>query len=388
MPASKAAGFRLRMMVSFSSIAGCPRYNRDRYAAVSGIRDHTDRAAAAPEPADPEPLMPGPWLPEILPRRPTTNRRGAGSIAPVVVVSNSARCWSLHRSSPLLEPKRIGIGHAVIAARFSRIIGILARDQLILGVEDLAVAIDPEALGDRPCRAAFAHFAGFEIDRPARELALGFWRRRRERGSRRDIGPHRLHHRLEDRNRNAAAGRAAAERAALAVGVVVADPDRHGDVIGEAYEPGVVLLVGGAGLARDKGRKARDRARGAARQHALQHGLELIEGGAVDRADADRRFRIVAIDDEAVALDRIRSHRATGARLHWRSPHRRPPDRSAAPAARRARMDNSACIRDRSAPPSQARTADRGSLPGCPRCRRRAGARWRDCASSPARGAR
>jgi hypothetical protein len=37
----------------------------------------------------------------------------------------------------------------------------------------------------------------------------------------------------------------------------------------------------------------------------LQHGLELVEGGAVDRADRDRRFRIVAIDDEAVTLDAV-----------------------------------------------------------------------------------
>src|SRR5262249_28774927 len=35
------------------------------------------------------------------------------------------------------------------------------------------------------------------------------------------------------------------------------------------------------------------------------HGLELIEGGAVHRLDRDRRFRIVAIDDHAIALDRF-----------------------------------------------------------------------------------
>ena len=54
-----------------------------------------------------------------------------------------------------------------------------------------------------------------------------------------------------------AAGRAAAERAALAVGVVIADPDRDGHVIGEADEPGVILIVGGAGLAGDIGGKTR-----------------------------------------------------------------------------------------------------------------------------------
>ena len=103
---------------------------------------------------------------------------------------------------------------------------------------------------------------------------------------------------------SAAAGRAAAERAALAVGIVVADPDRDGDVVGEAHEPGIVLVVGGAGLAGDEGRKLRQRARGAARQHALQHGLELIEGGAVDGADVDRR-PLLPIDRFAIALDQF-----------------------------------------------------------------------------------
>ena len=161
------------------------------------------------------------------------------------------------------------------------------------------------------------------------------------------------------------AGGAAAEGAPLAVGVVVADPDRHRDVVGEADEPGVVLVVGGAGLAGDVRREAADRPRRAARQHALQHGLELIERSAVDRADRDRRFRIVAIDDEPVALDRCRSRAATAARLRWRSRRRRPRDRSAAPVARRARTGSSARSPCRSALPSPARKVDRGSLPGC-----------------------
>ena len=184
----------------------------------------------------------------------------------------------------------------------------LVRHQAILSIDGLAFPIHSEALGERFCAPALS-FAGLEIDGFARELAFGLRRRRRERGLRCSIGPHRLDHRLEDGYCNVAAGRAAAQRAALAVGVVVAGPDRDGDVVGEADEPGVVLLVGGAGLARDIGGKTGDRPGGAPRQHALEHGLELIEGGAVDGLDRHRRFRIVAIDDHAVALDRFHDMR-------------------------------------------------------------------------------
>ena len=122
----------------------------------------------------------------------------------------------------------------------------------MLRINNFAFPIHAEAF--RECfSASVLRFAEFEIDRFARELALGLGRRRRERGLWRDMGPHRLDHRLEDRHRDVAAGRAAAERAALAVGIVVADPDRDGDVVGEADEPGVVLVVGGAGLAGDIG---------------------------------------------------------------------------------------------------------------------------------------
>src|SRR5262245_64528612 len=133
-----------------------------------------------------------------------------------------------------------GIGrHTVIA--FAHAVGLLARDQLILRVENLTVAIDPEALGNRPAGSGH-RLSGLEVDRFAGELTLGLGRRRGERCSGRHIGPHRLDHRLEDRHRDVAAGRAAAQRTTLAVGVVVADPDRDGDVVGEAHEPGIVLI--------------------------------------------------------------------------------------------------------------------------------------------------
>jgi hypothetical protein len=40
--------------------------------------------------------------------------------------------------------------------------------------------------------------------------------------------------------------------------------------------------------------------RGAARQHALHHGFELVERGLIDRRDPRRRHRVVAIDDSSI----------------------------------------------------------------------------------------
>jgi hypothetical protein len=57
-------------------------------------------------------------------------------------------------------------------------------------------------------------------------MALGLGRGRSERGSRRDISPYRLDDGLKDRHGDVAAGGAAPERTALAVGVIIADPDR------------------------------------------------------------------------------------------------------------------------------------------------------------------
>src|SRR5262249_153039 len=120
------------------------------------------------------------------------------------------------------------------------------------GVDDPAFAIHTKAFRKRFSAPAL-HFARLEIDRLARELAFGLRRRRGECSFRRSVGPRRLNYRLKDRNCDMAAGRAAAERAALAVGIVVADPDRDGNVVGESHKPGVVLVVRGARLARDVG---------------------------------------------------------------------------------------------------------------------------------------
>ena len=63
-------------------------------------------------------------------------------------------------------------GHAVIAARFARRVSVLPRNQVVLSVEDLAVAVDPETFVDR-FAAVHWRFAGLEIDRLASELAFG-----------------------------------------------------------------------------------------------------------------------------------------------------------------------------------------------------------------------
>jgi hypothetical protein len=89
------------------------------------------------------------------------------------------------------------------------------RHQAILGIDDFAFAIHAEAFGERFSAPALC-FIGFEIDGFACELTFGFWRRRSERSFRCGMGPC---DRLKNRNRDVAAGRAASQRAALAVGV-------------------------------------------------------------------------------------------------------------------------------------------------------------------------
>src|SRR6516164_2386942 len=117
--------------------------------------------------------------------------------------------------------------------------------------------------------------------------------------------PHRLYNWLEDWNSNAATGRSDTERTTFAGGIVVAEPDSNGDVVGKAHKPGIVLIIRGAGLSGNKRCKVSDGVCGATRQDALHHALELIEGGMVDRLDRSERFWIVAIYDETVSLDGV-----------------------------------------------------------------------------------
>src|SRR4051812_22023328 len=69
-----------------------------------------------------------------------------------------------------------------------------------------------------------------------------------------------------------ATGRALAEVARL----VVADIDADGDVRREADEPGVLFVVGGAGLAGDRLADFLEDGCGTSLHHALHHGGDLI----------------------------------------------------------------------------------------------------------------
>src|SRR5262249_53546599 len=136
------------------------------------------------------------------------------------------------------------------------------------------------------------------------ELTFGLGRRRSERGPWHPVGPHRFDDRLEDWQRNTATSPspAAAQRAALVAGIVVANPHRDGDFVGKPYEPSVILVVGGAGFARNVGREAGDRARRAARNNTLHHALELKESRTINGRDRDG-CGFVTIDGCSVALD-------------------------------------------------------------------------------------
>src|SRR5262249_52523711 len=137
---------------------------------------------------------------------------------------------------------------AVARIVFARGIGVFACDQAILRVGYLAVGGAPEVLDEGARARTRQHVAGGKVDGEIDELPLGLVRRRIEHGPGRIGGPYALDDRREDRQRHLGPGLAGAERAALAVGVVIADPHRHRDLVGEADEPRVVFLIAGAGL--------------------------------------------------------------------------------------------------------------------------------------------
>ena len=176
------------------------------------------------------------------------------------------------------------------------------RDHVVLGVGDLAVA-HPEPLGEGALAAVGNAGAAGKIDRQGNELLLRFRRRRSERRLLGVHRPRRLDDLLEDRHRHAAAGLAAAKRAPLAL-VVVADPDADRHVIGEADEPGIVLVVAGAGLAADIGGELADRARRAARHHALENGAQLEERRTV-AAGEPLELGLVGVDRVPALLDQF-----------------------------------------------------------------------------------
>ena len=77
-------------------------------------------------------------------------------------------------------------------------------------------------------------------------------------------------------------GLAGSEGTPPAIPIVVAYPDRHRDVVGETHEPRIVFVFGRAGLARNVRSEMTHCVGGTALQHALQHGLQLIERGWVN----------------------------------------------------------------------------------------------------------
>ena len=147
--------------------------------------------------------------------------------------------------------------------------------------------------------------AAVELDRKVRNELARFRRWRRERCLRNPIRPGCLHNRLPDRQRDTAAGAATAERAACSASVVVTDPHHDGDVVGEAGEPGVILVFRGAGLAADIWRDVAGGGCRSACNHALQDGLELVERDPISRVKLDRRSVRMLIDHLAIALDQL-----------------------------------------------------------------------------------
>src|SRR5262245_59781653 len=91
-----------------------------------------------------------------------------------------------------------------------------------------------------------------------------FRRRRGQQAAGCMVLPDGLDDRLIDGHGQAPAGLAAAERAPSAIGDVITDPDCDGDLIRETDEPGIVLVIGRAGLARDIGCERANPARSAA----------------------------------------------------------------------------------------------------------------------------
>src|SRR5262249_39266174 len=117
----------------------------------------------------------------ILYRRPPrVPRRWRGAAVVVIIVCLIEIGWRLRGADAVAEWTR---RDAVIAAAGG--ISVLPPDQLILGVLDVAAAVDAEAFGDRSSARAL-HVAGLEVDRFACQMAFGLGRRRGERGLRGD----------------------------------------------------------------------------------------------------------------------------------------------------------------------------------------------------------
>src|SRR5262249_17296725 len=103
-----------------------------------------------------------------------------------------------------------------------------------------------------PCVSSLRAITGLVVDRHIFEIALCLGGGSAQHCLRSYLlRPYGLHDWLEDWQRHMRPRLAGAERAALAVAVVVADPDRDRHVVGEANEPTVDRILGRAGFAGD-----------------------------------------------------------------------------------------------------------------------------------------
>src|SRR5262249_9143097 len=119
-------------------------------------------------------------------------------------------------------------------------ISTLARYQAILGIDNVALFIEAVTFGNA---AAALLLTEFRIDTLAGKLAFGVGGRWCQGRFRCHLIPHRLHHRFENRHCHTTPRRSAPQGATFAVGIVISGPDGNGDVVGEAHEPGIVLVV-------------------------------------------------------------------------------------------------------------------------------------------------
>src|ERR1700730_2475367 len=90
-------------------------------------------------------------------------------------------------------------------------LGFHARHQIVLVIDLAAAGVEAHVFGERIRRLRGERIACVIIDRDGDKLTARLRRGLRQRGSRRVGLPHRLHHRLEDRDCDLAAGRAAPE---------------------------------------------------------------------------------------------------------------------------------------------------------------------------------
>src|SRR3984885_12974705 len=126
------------------------------------------------------------------------------------------------------------------AGSFPLRLRLLVGHKPIPGVVDLSFGIKVEMFDEGSAALPFLADARVQIDRQVGELFLRAWRWWRKRSARRIVRPDRLDDGLEDRQCYPGAGLAVAQGAMLFVRIVVADPCRHRDIVGEADEPAVI----------------------------------------------------------------------------------------------------------------------------------------------------